>query len=252
MKPFVLVAAAALVAATLGVPLGMIAYWLTQHGAAAVSPAEASAARLLNATLSSLWLGLAGAAVTVTLALPLGFLASRYQGWLITLLERAAYLAQGVPGIVVALALISLTVHAVYSLYQTAVLLIAAYAIVFLPLALISVRAALMQAQRGLEEIAATLGLGWVTVAWRVVLPLAGPGLGAAAALVFVSVITELTTTLLLAPIGTETLATQVWADTSTLAFAAAAPYAALMAVLSLFSTWLLARRFAASRFLAV
>jgi iron(III) transport system permease protein len=240
-----------LVAVTLGVPLGMIFYWLTQHGSAAISPAEASPGRLLDAALSSIWLGLAGAAVTVTLALPLGFLASRYQGWLITLLERAAYLAQGVPGIVVALALISLTIRAVHPLYQTAILLIAAYAIVFLPLALISVRAALVQAQRGLEEMARSLGLGWAAVAWRVVLPLAGPGLGAAAALVFVSVVTELTATLLLAPIGTQTLATQIWADTSTLAFAAAAPYAALMAVLSLLSTWLLARRFAATRFLA-
>ena len=81
----------------------------------------------------------------------------------------------------------------------------------------------------------------------RVTLPLAGPGLGAAAALVFVSVVTELTATLLLAPIGTQTLATEVWADTSTLAFAAAAPYAALMVAISLASTWLLAQRFGAS-----
>ena len=35
----------------------------------------------------------------------------------------------------------------------------------------------------------------------------------------------------------------EVWADTSTLAFAAAAPYAALMVALSLLSTWLLVRR---------
>ena len=55
---------------------------------------------------------------------------------------------------------------------------------------------------------------------------------------------TELTATLLLAPIGTRTLATQVWADTSALAFAAAAPYAAAMTLLSLLSAWLLARRF--------
>ncbi|MET1028809.1 MAG: hypothetical protein ABWY00_16690, partial [Dongiaceae bacterium] len=66
----------------------------------------------------------------------------------------------------------------------------------------------------------------------------------AAAAMVFVSAVTELTATLLLSPIGTRTLATQVWANTSTYAFAAAAPYAALMALLSLLSTWLLARRF--------
>ena len=78
-------------------------------------------------------------------------------------------------------------------------------------------------------------------------LPLAGPGLGAAAALVFVSVMTELTATLLLAPTGTQTLATQIWADTSTLAFASAAPYAALMVACSLGSTWILARRFGAA-----
>jgi iron(III) transport system permease protein len=66
--------------------------------------------------------------------------------------------------------------------------------------------------------------------------------------MVFVAVTTELTATLLLAPIGTQTLATQIWADTSTLAFAAAAPYAAIMMVLSLAATWLLARQFGQSR----
>ena len=79
---------------------------------------------------------------------------------------------------------------------------------------------------------------------WRIILPLAASGFAAALALVFVSVVTELTATLLLAPIGTRTLATEVWANSSALAYAAAAPYAALMAALSLVSAWLLARRF--------
>ena len=83
----------------------------------------------------------------MALALPLGVLAARYQGWLVTLLERAAYLAQSIPGIVVALALVSLTVHSIRPLYQSALLLVIAYAILFLPLALVSVRSALMQAQ---------------------------------------------------------------------------------------------------------
>jgi len=233
--------------ATCAMPLGMIAYWLFQHGSGAIAPVESSAAGLLSATLASIGLGLAGAAVTVGLALPLGFLATRFEGRIITLLERAAYLAQGVPGIVVALALISVTIRSAHALYQTPELLVAAYAIVFLPLALVSVRAAFVQAQGSLEDAGRSLGLDWFAVARRIVFPLAARGLGAAAALVFVSVVTELTATLLLAPIGTQTLATQVWADTSTLAFAAAAPYAAAMAVLSLLSTWLLARRFAAA-----
>ena len=229
---------------TLGIPIGMILFWVTQHNSAATSAVRVSPLLLAGATFSSIWLGLAAAAATLALALPLGILATRYDGRLITMLERAAYLAQGVPGIVVALALVGLTVQALQPLYQSVALLIMAYAVLFLPLALVSVRAALMQAQRQHEEAGRSLGLGWAATAWRVTLPLAGPGLGAAAAMVFVSVVTELTATLLLAPTGTTTLATEVWADTTTLAFAAAAPYAALMTMLSLFASWLLVRRF--------
>jgi len=236
-----------LAALTLGLPLGMILFWLTQHGSAAATPAMPSARRLVDATAASVALGLAGAAVTTLLALPLGLLAARYRGPLVTLIERAAYLAQGVPGIVIALAIVTLTVHALRPLYQSAALLVLAYAILFLPLALVSVRSALVQTQSSLEDAGRALGLGRLAVIWRVVLPLAAPGLGAAGAMVFISVVTELTTTLLLAPIGTRTLATQIWADTSTLAFAAAAPYAGLLVLISLASSWLLASYFGRS-----
>ena len=181
---------------SLGVPLGMIVFWLMQHAAAATSPIAVSVDLLARSAAASLALGAAAAAVTLALALPLGYLATRYRGWRIMLLERAAYLAQGTPAIVVALALVSLTVHALRPLYQSATALIVAYAILFLPLALVSVRAVLMQTQPGLEDAGRSLGLGWIRVAVRVTLPLAGPGLGAAAALVFVSVVTELTATL--------------------------------------------------------
>ncbi len=243
----VMAAFAALVAATLGVPIGMVGFWLLQHAQAATSPVMPAPALLLSATLASVGFGAAGSATAIVLALPLAYLASRYRGGWVTLIERIAYLAQGVPGIVIALALISLTVEALRPLYQSAFLLIITYAILFLPLALVSVQAAVAQVQRRLEETGRSLGLGWFAVTRRVLLPLAGPGMGAAAALVFVAIVTELTSTLLLAPIGTRTLATQVWANTSSLAFAAAAPFAALMLAISLASTWLLARRFGAA-----
>ena len=240
-----------LAGATIAVPLAMIAYWLTQEGAAAITPAQVSPALLMSATASSLSYGIAGALVTTLLALPLGFLATHYRGPLVTFLERTAYLAQGVPGIVIALAIVALAVHTLNPLYQTALLLVIAYSILFLPLALVSVRAAFTQAQPRLEESARALGIGWLETVFRVVLPLAAPGLGAAAAMVFISVVTELTTTLLLAPIGTTTLATQVWVNTSGVAFAAAAPYAALLVSVSLASSWLLASLFGRSNVLA-
>ncbi|KVE37601.1 ABC transporter permease [Burkholderia sp. BDU5] len=231
---------AALAAATLGVPLTMIGYWLTQQGVAAVTPADVSPELLWNATLASAGFGIAAAALTAALALPLAFLLVRYPSRIATALERLVFTAQGMPGIVVALAIVSLTVRLLQPLYQSTPMLIVAYAILFLPLALVSVRAAVAQAQVRLEETARALGLTWMQTMWRVLLPLAGPGLGAAATMVFISVVTELNATLLLSPIGTRTLATQVWSDTSTLAFAAAAPYAALLVALSLVASALL------------
>jgi iron(III) transport system permease protein len=240
---------AALNVAALAVPIGMVLFWLTQRNAAAVTTVAATVTSVMAALGQSLLLGVAGAAVTIVLGFPLAILAARYNGSVITVLERMAWLAQGVPGIVVALALVTLTLDVLPGLYQTTLLLVLAYAVLFLPLALVSMRAALMQAQPRIEDVGRTLGLGWAAVTWRLTLPIAGPGLGAAAALVFVSVVTELTATLLLSPAGTETLATQVWADTSTLAFAAAAPYGALMVACSLGSTWIMARRFGRAAF---
>ena len=240
----------ALAAVSVGVPLGTIMVWLMQHAAAATSPVQVSPWLLVKTTIASLSFGVAAAVVTVPLALPLGILASRYAGRRVALLERVAYLPQGVPGIVIGLALVTLTVHFIRPLYQSATLLVLAYAILFLPLALVGVRASLTHVQPALEDAGRSLGLSGPAMALRVILPLAGPGLAAAAALVFISSLTELTTTLLLAPIGTQTLAMEVWSDTSTLAFAAAAPYAAILMALSLASTWLLARRFGRSALL--
>jgi iron(III) transport system permease protein len=226
--------------ATLGVPLGMIGYWLTQPGAAAITPADVSPELLFSTTFTSLRYGLMAAVFTTLLALPLGYLLARYPGRLATFLERTTFITQGVPGIVIALAIVSLAVRALTPLYQSTTLLIIVYGILFLPLALVSVRAALLQAQQRLEDTARSLGLGWFETLRRVVLPIAGPGLGAAASMVFISVVTELNATLLLSPIDTHTLATQVWTDTATLAFAAAAPYAALLTALSLAASGLL------------
>jgi iron(III) transport system permease protein len=219
---------------TLGVPIGMIGFWLTQSGAAAITPAEVSPELLLESTLSSIGYGCAAAVVTTLACVPLAFLLVRFPSRIATTFERIVFLAQGLPSLVVALAIVSLAVHALRPLYQSAELLVVAYAILFLPLALVSVRAAFTQAQPRLEETARSLGLSWRETVRRVLLPLAGPGLGAGATMVFISVVTELNSTLLLSPSGTRTLATQVWIDTSTLAFAAAAPYAALLVGISL------------------
>ena len=69
---------------------------------------------------------------------------------------------------------------------------------------------------------------------------LAAPGVASGVALVFLAITNELTATLLLAPNGTQTLATAFWAHTSEIDYAGAAPYALLMVLLSVPLTWLL------------
>lgn len=240
-----LIAMMALATITLVVPLGLIGFWLTQNNVAAITSAAVTGALLWGATWHSLAYGLIAGVVTTIVALPIAWLSVRYRHRLVMLLERASYLPRGMPGIVLALALVTVSLTLVRPLYQTTALLIGAYAIIFIPLAVVSLRATLAHIQPSLEQSARALGSKPRAVFWRIVLPLAAPGVGAAMALVFITVATELTTTLLLIPTGAHTLATQVWANTSaTLAFAAAAPYAAILVGLSMLATWILANRF--------
>jgi iron(III) transport system permease protein len=228
-----------LIGLALGLPLVTLVYWV----ATGSSAAEIDLGALLAATGTSLKLGLGAAVLTTLLALPISVLSVRHPSRAATLIERATYLPFALPGIVVALSLIVLSIHYVPALYGTTQLLIAAYAILSLPLALVATRAALAQAPLVHEEVARSLGCRpWQALA-RVTLPRILPGLGAAAALVFLATVTELTATLLLAPIGTETLATQFWAKASTLSYGAAAPYAALMVAISALPTYVLTRR---------
>lgn len=229
----------ALCGLALGLPLATLVYWVATGGSAS----EFDLGALLSATESSLALGLGAAALTTLLALPISILSIRHPSRLATAIERATYLPFALPGIAVALALITLSLRRLPDLYGSTALLLFAYAILSLPLALVATRAALAQAPRLHEEVARSLGLNPLRAALRVTLPRILPGLGAAAALVFLATVTELTATLLLAPIGTETLATRFWAKASTLSFGAAAPYAAVMVVISAAPTYLLTRR---------
>ncbi|HEY0449596.1 iron ABC transporter permease [Actinophytocola sp.] len=229
---------AALVALALGVPLVSLGYWLATGSSAGID-----VDLLLRTTGTSIGLGLLGALVTTVAAIPLAWLSIRHRGRLSTMLERATYTGSALPGIVVALALVTVAIRLTPELYQTTGLLVVGYGILFMPRAMVSIRASLAQTPPVLEDVAAALGSGRLATLRRVTLPLVAPGLGAGAALVFLAVVTELTATLLLAPTGTQTLATEFWSQSSSIAYGAAAPYAAVMVLISAPATYLLTRQ---------
>ncbi len=234
---------AALVGLSIGVPLSSIGYWLVQGNSSTLPSGS-----LFAATRTSLFLAGTAALVTTVLALPVAFLAVRHRSAFSALVERSTYLARALPGIVVALAFVFFATRYAAAVYQSTFLLISGYVVLFLPLALIAVEAALAQAPPSLEEVAHSLGSGWFKVLWKVTLPLIGPGLLAAAALVFLSTATELTATLILSPTGTVTLATGFWSYTTGLSYGAAAPYAAVMVGLSAIPAVVLSRYLGAGR----
>jgi iron(III) transport system permease protein len=136
--------------------------------------------------------------------------------------------------VIIALALVTITVRVALPLYQTLAVLLFAYVLMFLPRALVGLRTSIAQAPVELERAAASLGRTPVAAIWQTTIRLAAPGAMASAALAALGITTELTATLMLAPNGTRTLAMRFWSYTSELDFASAAPYALLMIVLSI------------------
>ena len=149
------------------------------------------------------------------------------------MIEGSTYVASSLPAIIIALALVTVTIRVIPSLYQTAFTVMMAYTIIFLPRALVSLRAGIAQAPVALEEAARSLGKSPLVARLTVTVPLLLPSLGAGFALVALGAANELTSTLLLAPSGTRTLATQFWSASSAVHYADAAPYAVLLIALS-------------------
>ena len=198
---------------------------------------------LVSATAATVTVSAAGALLTVALALPVGVLAARYSGPAVATVESASYLGHALPGIVVGLAMVFVTLTLVPGLYQTAAALACAYAVMFLPKAVGAVRTGVAQVPVPLEDAARTLGRGPVSVWATVTARAATPAVAAGGLLVMLTAMKELPATLLLRPLGMETLATELWSHTSVNAYGAAAPYAVALMLLAALPAYALSRQ---------
>ena len=209
------------------VPIAVLIYWSVQSVAGDVDMGEIAAA----AGNSLLAAGIC-AAVAGLCAIPIAVLAVRFRGRFSSSVERLTYIGHALPGIVVALALVFFGTRVVLELYQSLAMLIFAWVVLFLPLAVGIVRSSLLQVSPRVEEAARSLGRSQVNVLGTVTVPLMTGGLLAGCALVFLTAIKELPATLILGPTGFETLATEIWSATGRGFFEGAAiPALILLAV---------------------
>lgn len=181
-------------------------------------------------TRDTLILGLAGAIVTITIALIIAYSSrrnaaktSRFPHWF----PRLLTIGYAMPGAVIAVGVLTvinpldgpLTEAATnlgyqqpgYLLTGTIAALIYGYTVRFMALGFNSISASVDKIKPSMEEAARTLGAGSPHIFRRIHLPLVRTGIGAGAVLVFVDIMKELPITLLLRPFGMDTLAVRAY-----------------------------------------
>lgn len=216
--------------ACVGIPVGVVLYW----GARALAVGNPIGALVvtLEAGLGSLGVSAAAAVAAVALSVPVVWWALRRPGRVARAVERLCHSGYALPGLVIALSMVFFLTRFALPLYQTAAALVAAYVIRFLPEAMAATRSSLVTIAPVLEEAGRSLGRGPVAVFRSVTLPLLRPGLLAGGGLVFLTAMKELPATLILRPIGFDTLATRIWSAASEGVYSEAAlPALALLAV---------------------
>ena len=221
-----------LLAVVVVAPVAQLLFWAGQSiSQGLLSPQFAASARnsLLFAATSALLVG------GVALVMAYGLRATRAR--FATGAVRLATVGYGLPGSVVAASVIvplAWLDHRIGSLLftGTALGLFAAYLVRFAALAFQSVDASLSRIPSNLDDAARGLGADRLSVLAQVHLPLMKTGLLTGALLVFSEVIKELPATMLLRPLGSDTLAIEVWqATTESLWQTAALPAVMIVAV---------------------
>ena len=196
--------------ATLGlaVPIGILFMWL---GRPSPGYAQGGFEFELAYVANSVSVSAAAAIGAVVIGLPLAYLSARSDSKLGSLPERVSYVGYAMPGVVVGLSLIFFGLRYASFLYGTVFVLVFAYIVRFVPQAVGTMESSILQVDPKHVEAARSMGDGSLRSFRRVVLPQIGPGVIAGGALVFLTTMKELPATLLLRPLGGETIVTYIW-----------------------------------------
>ncbi|MGI9609542.1 MAG: ABC transporter permease [Acidimicrobiia bacterium] len=200
---------------------------------------------LFEATVNTAGVGVVTAVVAVATVLPLATLLVRYRSRASEIASVAVVGGFAVPGLVIALSLVFWTLNAplVGGLYQTLPLLIAAYVVHFGSQALGAAEDSVRAVPASLRESSRLLESSTLRRLTRIDFPLMRPSLVSGGGLVLLSTVKELPATLLLAPTGFRTLATEVWGSYEDGFYAEVGVGGLLLVALSAALTWLLVLR---------
>lgn len=223
-------AGAAMTACALPVAVGFLlpATYLADQSFARFRRVGASPA-LVSEALNTVALSVIATILAVALALIVVYAARLRRGTLAPFLVRASSLGYALPGTVLAIGMLPIITGIEAAVDSFAMRLwgvstglfllgsggaiVYAYTIRFLAVAAGSIEAGFSRVSPSLDASARTLGQSASGTLWRIHLPLTRPAITAGALLVFVDCMKELPATLLLRPLGFETLSTHLYGE---------------------------------------
>jgi iron(III) transport system permease protein len=157
-----------------------------------------------RAIVNSLFLAVVGAAVTIIFCALISFLSLRTKLPGRHALDYLSMLPLGIPGVVLAFALLEVWINPPLVLYATIWILFIAYLTRYLPIGVRATSATLVQIHPELEESSLSCGAGWLQTFRHVTLPLLKPGIIAGWILLFLAFTRELSASVLLYSPGLE------------------------------------------------
>lgn len=175
--------------------------------------ALAAQAAIRGAAVTSLGLASAAAVVLTLLALALCWRLDRGPKALYAVVIALIEMPYALPGVVIGVACVLLFAAPVLgvTIYGTIWIILFAYLCAYLAVAVKPVAAALAQSDPALDEAAALAGAAPLRRLRDIAAPLAAPAMGAAAILVFLIAVNELTVSALLWSAGTQTLGVMIF-----------------------------------------
>lgn len=163
----------------------------------------------LRAFTNSFLLSVGAAFVLMLACVPLAWLMDRHEGVMVWAFDRLVDLPYALPGIVLAIAMILVTLDLPftdYSLYGTIWIIFLAYLSRFWTVMLRPIQSAVRALDVAMNEAAQAAGASLSMRLRTIILPLVAPSAAAGAILVFLTAFNELTVSALLWSSGTETL----------------------------------------------
>lgn len=191
---------------------------------------------------NTLVVSVAGTLLSMTAALIVVYANRLHRRRWTTAIASVASVGYAVPGIVLAIGLLPIATGIHIGILTSGIAIVLAYVIRFLAIAAGGAEAGFSRVPMSVDDAARTLGDSPARRLWRIHLPLTRPALAMASLLVFVDCMKELPATLLLRPLGFETLATHLYGDAVRGTYEDAAIAALLIVLAGLLPVVLLAR----------